>query len=419
MARKTDRSVARNHSFQREGVGIRERHNERKNEMYSNPDVVMERTHMNVHYKECTGTYNQWLDKNIEEGTVSMRGLKPDAKVFGELVFDVNTMYFENHGGYEFAKQFYEEAFRYAEKKIGSDYIISAMMHADEVHRGILDDTGQAVYHYHLHVMYVPVVQKEIKWSKRCKDKSLVGTTKEVINQISNSKKWAFPQAIDDNGDPVFDKNGKPVLIPSYRILQTEFYEHMVAAGFDGFERGELGSDAQHLSVVEYKVQQSKEKLTVIEGSLADKENTLEDLTAKVEDFEQIEARADELHKMARQNEKGLVEMPWSSFDKLYNLAKEGLYSRTKIQILKSQIVDLTEKLELVMGKFGELYEQTKKYIAAMRFAPEHLKGFISKILDANRIKSAIMLNTSMPPLFQGRKNKKLPDMNRNRGYER
>jgi hypothetical protein len=95
----------------------------------------MELACLSVHYKECTGTYNQWLDKMIDDCKVSMRGLAPDAKVFDELVFDVNTMYFENHGGYEFAKKFYEEAFHYAEKKIGADYIISAIMYADEVHR--------------------------------------------------------------------------------------------------------------------------------------------------------------------------------------------------------------------------------------------------------------------------------------------
>ncbi|MGL0910055.1 hypothetical protein ACSTB0_13460, partial [Faecalibacterium wellingii] len=35
---------------------------------------------------------------------------------------------------------------------------------------------GREVYHYHLHVVYVPVVEKQILWSKRCKDKALVGT---------------------------------------------------------------------------------------------------------------------------------------------------------------------------------------------------------------------------------------------------
>ena len=43
----------------------------------------------------------------VEEGVVSTRGLKPDAYVFDEMVFDVNTDYFESHGGYEYAKQFY------------------------------------------------------------------------------------------------------------------------------------------------------------------------------------------------------------------------------------------------------------------------------------------------------------------------
>ena len=43
---------------------------------------------------------------------VSLRGLREDATLFNEIVIDVNTMYFERNGGYEYAKQFYEEAYR-------------------------------------------------------------------------------------------------------------------------------------------------------------------------------------------------------------------------------------------------------------------------------------------------------------------
>ena len=39
------------------------------------------------------------------DGAISTRGLKADAEKFGELIFDVNSAYFFNHGGYEFAKQ--------------------------------------------------------------------------------------------------------------------------------------------------------------------------------------------------------------------------------------------------------------------------------------------------------------------------
>ena len=47
-------------------------------------------------------------------------------------------------------------------------------MHADEINRAMTEALGREVYHYHLHVVYVPVVEKQILWSKRCKDKALV-----------------------------------------------------------------------------------------------------------------------------------------------------------------------------------------------------------------------------------------------------
>ena len=62
---------------------------------------------------------------------------------------------------------------------------------ADEINRAMTEALGREVYHYHLHVVYVPVVEKQILWSKRCKDKALVGTVKETVMQVSRSKKWA------------------------------------------------------------------------------------------------------------------------------------------------------------------------------------------------------------------------------------
>ena len=38
------------------------------------------------------------------DGVISTRGLKDDANLYGELIFDVNSAYFYNHGGYEFTK---------------------------------------------------------------------------------------------------------------------------------------------------------------------------------------------------------------------------------------------------------------------------------------------------------------------------
>lgn len=48
--------------------------------------------------------------------------------------------------------------------------MISAVMHADERNREASDRLGKDVFHYHMHVIYLPVVEKEIRWSKRCRD---------------------------------------------------------------------------------------------------------------------------------------------------------------------------------------------------------------------------------------------------------
>ena len=42
-------------------------------------------------------------------------------------------------------------------------YVLSAVMHADERNRAMSDALGQDVSHYHLHVVYIPVVEKQIQ----------------------------------------------------------------------------------------------------------------------------------------------------------------------------------------------------------------------------------------------------------------
>ena len=250
-------AVARVQQYTKASIGKSERHIERKNQNYENMNVDLSQTPRNIHFQSCGDlTYNATLDKMIEEGSVSLRGLKPDAKLFDEMIFDVNSAYFEEHGGYDYACRFYEEVFRFAQKEYGPENILSAVMHADELNSALTEKLGYPVYHYHLHVVALPVVEKEVRYSKRCKDPELVGKVKEVIHQISHSKKWASQK--------VTDENGKSHIIKSYSLLQDRFFEHMRDAGFEDFERGERGSTAQHLSVTEFKVKQEQQRLADI-----------------------------------------------------------------------------------------------------------------------------------------------------------
>ena len=285
-------AVARVQQYTKASIGKSERHIERKNQNYENMNVDLSQTSRNVHFQSCGDlTYNATLEKLVEEGAVSLRGLKPDAKLFDGMIFDVNTAYFEEHGGYDYACWFYEEVFRFVQKEYGPENIVSAVMHADELNTALTEQSGHPVYHYHMHIVALPVVDKEILWTKRCKDPALIGTVKEVIHQISHSKKWASKKETDENGHTQ--------IIKSYSLLQDRFFEHMREAGFEDFERGERGSTAQHLSVTEFKVKKETERLNNLETTVAFMENSIRFLEGQTEEAQKkadkAQARVDKL----------------------------------------------------------------------------------------------------------------------------
>lgn len=144
-----DRTVARNQDLPTpDDVAKIQEHNEREKDSYSNQDIVPERTPLNVHFKAPTDDYVKMFEQMEQDGVISTRGLKPDAVKYGELVFDVNSAYFYNHGGYEFAKQFYADAYKAAVEIVdGEQYILSAVMHADERNRAMSEALVEEVYH--------------------------------------------------------------------------------------------------------------------------------------------------------------------------------------------------------------------------------------------------------------------------------
>ena len=280
-----DRTLARNQDLETpDDVAKIQEHNEREKGRYSNVDIVPERTPLNVHFKAPTDDYVKMFEQMEQDGVISTRGLKEDAVKYGELVFDVNSAYFYNHGGYEFAKQFYADAYKAAVKIVGGEqYILSAVMHADERNRAMSEALGEDVYHYHLHVVYIPVVEKQILWSKRCKDESLRGTVKETITQVSRSKKWESKPVLDENGNPMLNAKGKKILKSSYSVLQDDFFQFMRAAGYTDVERGERGSTEEHLTVTQFKVQAEQQRLEAVTGQVAQAEQSLEDAKAATE----------------------------------------------------------------------------------------------------------------------------------------
>ena len=125
-----DRTSVRNLAVSDKAVGNTQQHNEREKDSYRNPDIIPQRAAWNVHFKKPTASYTDLFSQLETAGTISTRGLKPDATHYCELVFDVNSAYFDNHGGYEFAKQFYEDAYQAAVQIVGGEqYILLSLIH--------------------------------------------------------------------------------------------------------------------------------------------------------------------------------------------------------------------------------------------------------------------------------------------------
>lgn len=391
---KTNYSVARVQTYTRASILKAERHNERKNTTYSNMNVDLAQTQNNVHYKKCDGTYNERLKEMIDTGDVSLRGLKDNAKVFDEIIFDINSDYFEQNGGYEFAKEFYEKAFHFAEQEMGAKNIISAVMHADELNTALTEEYGKPIYHYHLHIIAIPTVKKEIKWSKRCKDKPLIGTTKEIINQVSHSKKWKSEKATDLQGNPLYDEKGKAILIKSYSLLQDRFFQYMSDSGYRGFIRGLKGSNAEHLSDIKFKAKKEQEKLEAIIDKVKEQQVKFAENTSAINETEkrrnQVQQELNEIKKDIDnyKSYKGdidnidigksklfskKVELDTDDYQNLVKYAKKGIASDVEITKLKEE----NSKLK---HDFNELKEKARDFIHAIAYAPTKVADFFKSL---------------------------------------
>ncbi|MGN0978601.1 MAG: plasmid recombination protein [Faecousia sp.] len=405
-----DRTVARNVNLTASKIANAQRHNEREKESYTNPDIVPERLSYNVHFKEPTANYTEMFEQMKADGVISTRGLKEDANLYGELIFDVNSAYFYNHGGYEFARQFYADAYKAAVEIVGGEqYILSAVMHADERNRAMSEALGEDVYHYHLHVVYIPVVEKQVLWSKRCKDKSLVGKVKETIVQVSSSKKWKSQPVLNEDGTPMLTAKGKPVLKKSYSVLQDDFFNAMRAAGYADVERGERGSTEEHLTVTQFKVQAEQQRLETVTAQMEQAEQTLADAKSQTEKQKKklkalqketkvakaVALSVQDIEAMGKKNAiTGNVTFTADQCDMLKRYAAKGIILGAENKRLKEK-VDSAEKtasiwkqrFEDLHKQFTELKEKAQPYLDALEIASDKVRAFLSGILARGKEK--------------------------------
>ena len=432
MSDKQHFTIVRNAGYTATEFKTRQRHNERQNEKYHNGDIISERSALNFHYQkylfpDCTPvTYEERFNQLLASVTIAKRGLKPDAKVFAELVFGVNSEYFEQNGGYKFAKQFFDEVYNLAVKEVGDKrYILSAVLHADERNGALSEQYGHDVFHYHLHVVYVPVVEKKVYYRKDMKDKEKAGTLKEIIPQISHSKKWPIKT-------PVV-RDGQTFQINSYSLLQDRYHEHMIAADYPDLLRGERGSTTEHLEVLDYKIQQDKKRLAAVSEQVEQSESRLGGLEMQAEKKEakvktldaELSVKEKAKATVAEINAMGHtlpivpgIHLTDTEVKRLKALAKKSVNadnqiaeSKKKMAVLNEQISELNAQLRDAKAEvnhwhreYTTLWNEVKDFIGAIRKFPVRLREFVAELFRHEREAAQVREQEQIQPTQKNNK---------------
>ena len=97
------RTSARNMRLTTPKLKNAQQHNEREKESYVNQDIVPERSHLNVHFKQPDSGYLEQFEQMEADGLISTRGIKEDAFRYGKLVLATTTY---NADVFPFMKEF-------------------------------------------------------------------------------------------------------------------------------------------------------------------------------------------------------------------------------------------------------------------------------------------------------------------------
>ena len=230
-----------------------------------------------------------------------------------------------------------------------------------------------------MHVIAIPVVQKEIKYSKRCKDKSLIGTTKEIINQVSHSKKWKSEQLTDNLGNPVYDENRKAKLIKSYSLLQDRFFQYMSDSAYRGFIHGIKGGTKEHLTDLEFKIKKETEKLEKITNSVNEKQSNFDN-------YMQYAKQIDDISNLGKQKKfSKKIELEPNDYETLTQYAKKGIVADKEIYERDTRIENLRNTLNRWIEKYDGLVEKTKDYFHVVKLAPQRVADFFKCLFDKEK----------------------------------
>ena len=175
----------------------------------------------------------------------------------------------------------------------------------------------------------------------------------------------------------------------SYSILQDELFHFMTEQGFKGFQRGEYGSTAEHLTSLQYQIQQDKERLEKLQKRIQKEQ-------VKYEPARHISKTLNEIDSMGQKTFTGKMAISQKDYSELTALAKEGITSRAEIKkfeqsanFYRQKYMDSANALERMKTKYNELKEKCRPFLEALEHFPEVAKLFTEKVKQLFSFKEA------------------------------
>jgi len=305
-------------------------HNQRERESKTNPDIDKERSHLNydlVNQEKID--YNKRVKEIIESQKTGTRKTRKDAVLVNELMITSDRSFFDRLDPAD-EKRFFEESYKLFADRYGKQNIAYATVHMDERTP-------------HMHLGVVPM-----------RDGKLQG--KNVFNR--QELQW----------------------------IQDEFPKYMQKKGFD-LQRGEKGSDREHLTTQEFKAKMLKDEIKTLEESIKDKKSRLSDLGQsldKVKSVDDIETK--ERGGLLRPK---TVEIASEDFENIKVLAKSSETLRDENRRLKQENDNLALERELLTSENRDL--RTDNY--ELKKENDFLKKTIERVKEMYREKLPELAN--------------------------
>lgn len=367
-------------NYKKGSVGALDKHNQRENDSYSNPDIDLERSKDNLSIKQPEVSQYQDSRKIIEERATNQ--VRSTSIWQTEFIISSDQEFFSTLPMNE-QQRFFQEAYEYLAKEFGEENVTSAVVHFDETTP-------------HMHFDFVPMTE-----DNKLSRKEVM--TRERLLKIQNElPRYMREKGFDiDRGQKMNELSKKERL--NHKHVNHYEYKKQLQSEISTLE-GQIGGlkkkkallveeekkevlkrqiRAQEVQKKEKLLQRKEEKLQTQEKDLQIRK---EKLQAGIGEHNQQIKSLQELPK-GEKTLTGKISLQESDFRKLINTARKGILQEPELQESRRRNQEFSERYEDLRKKIPTVQErmelqQIRKENEILKTKSEKLEKVLYKLKE-------------------------------------